>query len=119
MAQDKILISTNFPYLPIRVKVNQRKLMVEALIDTGFDGEFILPPRLITNGKLSMQFVDCKLADNSIVRVPTYMGLIKVGSKLLNRILIIIMGDEPIIGREIIKHFKVIFDHGRKVIVEA
>lgn len=118
MAQDKILTSNRFPYLPIKVKVSQRKLTVEALIDTGFDGEFILPPQLITDGKLSMQFVECKLADNSIVRVPTYMGSIKIGSKHLDKILIIVMGDEPIVGREIIKHFKVILDHGRKVIVE-
>lgn len=119
MAQSKILTSSRFPYLPIKVEIAQIKYGVEALLDTGFDGEIILPPHLISDGKLSKQTAICKLADNSIVEVPTYMGSIKLGREKLNRILIIVMGDEPIIGREVIKYFKVTLDHGHKIIVEG
>lgn len=118
MAQSKILISSRFPYLPVKVEIGQTKYKVEALLDTGFDGEIILSPSLISNGKLSKQTAVCKLADNSIVEVPTYMGSIKLGRHTLNKILIIVMGDEPIIGREVIKHFKVTLDHGKKIILE-
>ena len=46
------------------------------------------------------------------------MGSVKFWNKNLNNITILVMGDEPIIGREVIKHFKVILEHGQKVIVE-
>lgn len=117
MAKNKTLTSSRFPYLPVKVSI-KKDFELEALVDTGYDGGVILPPKLISNGEVSGWLVECKLADDSMVKVPAYIGLVRLGSKKLNDITVLVMGDEPIIGREIIKHFKVIFDHGRKIIVE-
>lgn len=117
MVKDKKVISLNFPYLPVLINVNLNKYKVGALLDTGFDGAVILPPSLFSNGKSHKRFVNCKLADNSIIEVPVYIGSIKLGNRKLSNT-VLIMGDEPIIGREVIKHFKLILDHGRKIIVE-
>lgn len=117
MAKNKVVTSSRFPYLPIKVSV-KKDFELEALVDTGYDGGVILPPKLISNGEVSGWLVDCKLADDSMVKVPAYIGSVRLGNKKLNDITVLVMGDEPIIGREIIKHFKVIFDHGKKIIVE-
>ena len=37
------LISSRFPYLPVQVTVGAFILQMEALVDTGFDGDLILP----------------------------------------------------------------------------
>lgn len=118
MAKSKAVTSLHFPYCSIRISTLKRDFKLEALLDTGYDGGVILPPSLITNGETSGWLVNCKLADNSIVEVPAYLGSVRLGNKKLNNITVLIMGDEPIIGREVIKHFKVTLDHGRKIILE-
>ena len=39
----KTLISARYPYIPLIVVVNKRSETIEALLDTGFDGDIILP----------------------------------------------------------------------------
>lgn len=118
MAKSKKVESLQFPYLPIEVTFKQNKHIIKALLDTGFDGYLVLPPGLITNGEAPDLYESCKLADNSIIRVPIFIGSAKLGSRKLNNITFLIMGDEPIIGREVIKHFKITLDHGRKIVLE-
>lgn len=118
MAKNKTVTSFHFPYLLINISIKRKNFELEALLDTGYDGGVVLPPKLISNGEVSGWLVDCKLADDSIIEVPAYIGLVKIGNKKLNNITVLIMGDEPIIGREVIKHFKVTLDHGRKIILE-
>lgn len=118
MVKNKSVTSSRFPYLPIEVSTTKKDFELEALLDTGYSGGVIIPPKLITNGEVSGWKVDCKLADNSIIEVPAYLGSVRLGNKKLNNIAVLIMGDEPIIGREVIKHFKITLDHGRKIILE-
>lgn len=118
MAKNKIIISSRFPYLPIHVSTARKDFELEALLDTGYDGGVIIHPKLIANGELPGWLVDCKLADNSIVEVPAYLGSVKLGGRKLNDITVLIMGDEPIIGREVIKYFKITLDHGQRIILE-
>lgn len=117
MAQNRV-VSSHFPYLPIEVTIKQYKQSLEALLDTGFDGYVVLPPGLVTNGEAADLYESCKLADNSMIRVPTFIGTVKLGRRKINKITFLITGDEPIIGREVIKHFKIILDHGKKIILE-
>lgn len=116
MAQNKI-VSFRFPYLPIEATIKQHKQSLEALLDTGFDGYVVLPPGLVTNGEVPDLYESCKLADDSVIRVPIFIGAVKLGRRKLNKITFLIMGDEPIIGREVIKYFKIILDHGRKIML--
>jgi predicted aspartyl protease len=45
------LVSEHFPYLPLRLEVRGRTSAVEALLDTGFDGDVAVPPDLFANGE--------------------------------------------------------------------
>ena len=43
------MINSRFPYLPFTVQVRQMSYDGEALIDTGFDGGFAVPPPILQN----------------------------------------------------------------------
>jgi hypothetical protein len=51
MSETKTFTSAHFPYIPVTVFLNKRTETVEALLDTGFDGDLIIPEGLMTNGK--------------------------------------------------------------------
>lgn len=112
------LESSNFPYLKIFIKVLQRNLSREALVDTGFDGDISLPARLILNGKPPDGHTSWILANGENIRVPYYFGFIKLGDFKQIFVQITVLGNEPVIGRGITDQFRIVFDHGRKVIVE-
>lgn len=118
MAQTRKIESFHYPYFPVEVTIKHNKHTLEALLDTGFDGYVVLPPKLVTNGEVADLYESCKLADDSVIRVPVFIGFIKLARKKLNKVTFLIMGDEPVIGREVIKYFKVTLDHGRKIILE-
>ena len=118
MAKSKRIISTNFLYLPIKVTLRQNEFDLKAFLDTGFSGILILPPNMVTNGKPPDLYSNCQLANDSIIRIPTYIGSVKFWNKKFSNITILAMGDEPIIGREVIKYFRITLDHGKKIILE-
>jgi predicted aspartyl protease len=112
------LISSRFPYLPLRLDVNRRSLDVEALLDTGFDDDVAVPPELITNGQPPTGYSRWVLADGSRVSAPVYRGMVQVGHFGPFRALIIAIGDEPIAGRGVTDRLRITLDHGQQVIVE-
>ncbi len=112
------IVSSRFPYLQITIKVLKRSLKVEALIDTGFSGEIVIPPKMIMNGQPPKGYSRWTLADGSTTLAPNFLGTVKIGKFKSIGVSIIALGDEPLIGRGITDKFKVIFDHGRKVIIE-
>lgn len=119
MAQSNKLISLHFPYISATVFIKQAKRTFEGLLDTGFDGYVILPPGLVTNGEPPDIVTTCRFANNSTIKAPAFIGSVKVGNRKFNNILLIIMGDEPMIGRSVIENYKVTLDHGRKVTLEV
>ena len=112
------LTSSRFPYIQITLQVLDRSLKVETLIDTGFDGDVTLPPKMILNGKSPRGYLPWTLASGAKINAPYFLGKIKIGKFKATDVLITALGDEPLIGRGVTDKFKVTFDHGRKVIVE-
>jgi hypothetical protein len=45
------LESERFPYLPLRLVVRDQTHEIEALIDTGFDGDVAVPPDVLADGE--------------------------------------------------------------------
>ncbi len=118
MVENMDIVSSRFPYLRITLMVLSRTLKIEALIDTGFDGDVVVPPKMIMNGRPPSGHTRWTLADGSISFAPYFLGSIKIGKFKPIGVSISALGDEPLIGRGVTDKFKVIFDHGKKVIVE-
>ena len=112
------LISPRFPYLPIRVTIGGQHMDVEALLDTGFDGDVILPPRLIDGGVPPDGHMRWTLADDSTVLTPYYLGTVRIGTMGSFNLVISTLGNEPLVGLGLAINFTITLDHGRQVIVE-
>jgi len=92
----------------------------EALLDTGFTGAVVLPTSYLPENVRAETPGRWRMPDGNLVTAPRFRGSISVGNfpSIPFPILVTILGDEPIIGVEVIRHFSVILDHGRRVIVE-
>jgi clan AA aspartic protease len=110
--------SDRFPYIRLQVEVRGHRHDVEALIDTGFDGFMAVPPELLANGQPADDYYSWTLADGSRVVTPVYLGTVQIGDLAEVPAVIAALGDEPLIGRRVTDKFRVIFDHGKRVIVE-
>lgn len=110
--------SARFPYVPIRLVVGQQVIEVEAFLDTGFDGDVVMPRGSVRRGTRRTSYLYWTLPDNSVVSAPAYPGTVEIGRLGSFPVLVTVLGDEPIIGRRLTDRFRVILDHGSAVIVE-
>ena len=63
----------------LTVYINKRSETIEALLDTGFDGDIILPEGLLTNGKPPDSYLRFRLADQvTSVLAPAYLGRVEI-----------------------------------------
>lgn len=93
-------------------------MKINALIDTGFDGDIVVPSKMITNGHPPNGYSRWTLADGNTILAPYFLGSIKIGGYKALSVSITTLGDESLIGRGVTDKFKIIFDHGKKVTVE-
>lgn len=112
------VVSTRFPYLPLTLMVDGRTHVVEALLDTGFDGDAVVPSNYLAEDSAPVDYLPARLADGSEVMVPTYLGSARIGAKEIDPITVLSLGDVPIVGTNLIQHFMVMLDHGRRVIID-
>ena len=117
----KSFTSAHYPYIPLTVFLNKRTEIVEALLDTGFDGDVIIPEGLMTNGKPPDSYLRFTLADQATsVLAPAYLGRVevaKLGDVGEHTAIISVLGTEAIIGRNLLRRFRITLDHGREVTV--
>ena len=112
------LISYHFPYLPVRVYVGSFEFEGDALLDTGFDGGICFPDGYLDDSISFVGNATWTLADGREHDARTYVGAMSFSGLKPFRVSITVMGDEVLLGTQAIRHFSVILDHGRRVIVE-
>lgn len=120
---NKQIISLHFPYLPLHLslKLNKNQKIdtdTEALVDTGFSGDIAVPSDWIKNGHRPSGYATWAMADGSSTMAPIYLGVVRLSDHAPIPVTITVLGDEIIVGRGLIDSFKLILDHGRKLIVE-
>ncbi len=119
MAQSQPIISTNYPYLPIRVEIRGQIEEILALIDTGYTGNLIVPTDWLDrdlglpDGRSSIE-----LGDGSVVPgAPLYLGILEMPGLFSARVRITVLGNEYVLGRRVLDRFEITLDHGQRVIV--
>jgi predicted aspartyl protease len=113
------VISTRFPYLPVRLLIGQATHRLEVLLDTGFDGAVAIPPAWIEDAGPPFDYISWTLADGSTLRAAAYFGLVQLGTLPPFSVLVTALGDEPLAGRGVSDRFSITLDHGQRVVVEA
>lgn len=112
------VVSDRFPYIPLTVTIRDRPEELEALLDTGFTGHLIVPAGFLHDGHPADGSTILALADGRRIRAPSYHGTIQIGQAPPIEALITELGDEPIVGRRVAGQFRIILEHGQRVIVE-
>ena len=99
MAINQPLTSSHFPYLPIQIQAHHWKKDVEALLDTGFDGDVVVPLGSLGNGEPPDAYLPWSLADGSEVLTAAYLGVAQAGHLGSFPAVVIVLGDDFLIGR--------------------
>lgn len=103
---DQPLMSTQFPYLPLRLHIQGHTMTAVAL-----------PPGLLPAGLAPDLQLDWVLADGKTVRAPAYSGAAWLGNFGPFDVTISALGGEPVVGCGIGDRFAVTPDHGRRAVV--
>ena len=112
-------ISSEYPFLDVRITIRSVRIDYRALVDTGFDGYLTLPVSFAASLGVADSHAQWTLADGTPILLPEYRGGIEVaglGTTFMARI--ILMGEECLLGQGIIRRLKITFDHGKQVVVE-
>ena len=116
--------SSRYPYLPVHVEIftQQTKVFafdIEPMVDTGFDGGLTVPRGIIPDSIQPFGTSDWKLADENEIQTSAYIARVTIGSLTAVATLVIVLGDDPLLGRDVIDHFSLHFDHGRRLTVSS
>jgi predicted aspartyl protease len=116
-----VFVSSKPPYINIRLRFEPPgpELEVEALVDTGFDGDISMPPISLPAEVKASAVHFMTLANGSINRAHVFKGTAAVmGIDEPHEVSILVGTSEFLVGRRFTDHFRVTFDHGREVTVE-
>jgi predicted aspartyl protease len=121
MKDEKSFTSEHFPYLPVTVLINKHLQTFEALLDTGFEGDIIIPEDSLASGQTPDSYIRFTLADpTATVLAPSFLGKVEVaqlGDAGSSPAIISVMGTEPIIGRNLARRFHISLAYGKRVTI--
>jgi predicted aspartyl protease len=113
------VISTEYPYLRVRIVIRGQQSEALALVDTGFSGDVVVPVR---QGERSLEapdaWVDWEVADGAVVSAPIYYGTVEILGLSPVQAAVTMLGEETLLGIGVVDHYRVTFDHGQRLIVE-
>jgi predicted aspartyl protease len=112
----ELVVSNQFPYAEVQFTVRGFEMRNFAYLDTGFDGFLIVSDGLVSTLGQRDLVSAWELGDGSLTNGADYLGEIEI-SGLAPPIVgqITCLGNEWMIGLGLLNHFRVVFDHGRKV----
>ena len=110
--------SERYPYITISFTLEDQARAVEAVVDTGFDGDLAVPPELVPEWAAPATYQPWRTAFGTEHEVAVYAGVVRLGDLDPLPARIAALGAEPILGRGVIDRYRVVFDHGERVVVE-
>jgi len=115
-----MVVSHVYPYLRFRCQVRGQELSDLAYVDTGFDGGLIAPQKEALRLGSPDEVISVELGDGSSSLALVYRAVITVdglqGFQVLTSVLC--LGNEYLLGREVIDKLRICFHHGERVEVE-
>jgi predicted aspartyl protease len=122
------LTSRRYPFLPLSIRVRvakskQLELDTQALIDTGFSGDIVVPATKELLQSTPGAYATWTMADGSEVLAPIFLGTIRFPEldeevAEMVGVTITVLGDQALIGQSVLRRFTLTLDHGRQVTLE-
>lgn len=117
------LVSSNFPYVQILVTVQtstgQLDVRLEALVDTGFDGDVVVPSSYLSGAGAPPFYERWVLADGMAILAGSYQAQVElIGISESYPVRVSLVGNEALVGRALTDRFRLTLDHGRELIIE-
>jgi hypothetical protein len=112
------LVSARFPYISLLLVLGGSAEQLDAQLDTGFDGDLVVPADYPVRGLRPANPSPGRLVDGTEIWIPAYPGVVRIGDVEIAPVSVLTLGDVVLVGTNVIRHFNVILDHGRRVIVE-
>ena len=113
-------LGDHVPYVPVRLRLNGQPtdLVIEALVDTGFDGDVIVPASYVVGAEARGEST-WTLADGSEVLASHYIGNVQLGNLVGSHLVSVTgLGEEALLGRSLMDRFLLTLDHGRSILIE-
>ena len=116
----RTVTSDDFPYIPIRITIEEWETEAEALLDTGFSGEIVIPETAMPEDIGPPAYhAPYRVADDREILAPVFYGNIQIpGLPPVSDIAIVVLGSRYIIGVGVIGLYRIILERGTQVIIE-
>jgi predicted aspartyl protease len=120
VAQPTTVVTPAYPYVEIEFIVGTfRSPTILAYVDTGFDGYLIIPIAQASFLGPPHFSAPWELGDGSVVHAQEYRGDILVSGLAVNiPARITLLGEEYLVGRSVVDHLRITFDHGQRLMLE-
>jgi predicted aspartyl protease len=120
MAQPTTVVTPAYPYVEVEFAVGAfRSPTVLAYVDTGFDGYLIIPAKQTSLLGPPQFFAPWELGDGSVVKAQEYRGDILIsGLNVSIPARLTLIGEEYLLGRGVVDHVRMTFDHGQRLLLE-
>ncbi len=115
---DHQVVSDHFPYLSVRLLVAGQSIGAEALLDTGFDGAIVIPAHFLGSEIQPDSHAPWTLADGLEVVAPVYIVVLRIGDLEPVRVVVTALGRETLLGRAVSDRYRIILEHGSRIILE-
>lgn len=108
------MIARGQPFLPVELAGLHRTVTLQALVDTGFDGDLCIPLAMAMTIGLELKDADyVELADGSIRRELIFRGTVRVGDLSPREGEIVLTDSEqPLIGAGMFEGLRLEIDYG-------
>ena len=112
-------VSTDYPFLAVRIRIRDWEQETLALVDTGFEGSLVIPFSSIDSGLGDPDASsDWILADGSVVESPVYVGSLEIkGLSAISDVVVSLLGSDYILGRNVLDRFELVLDHGQRLTI--
>ncbi len=108
---------TPYPYLRVRRRVHERDFDVLGFVDTGYDGGLVIPESEQIGLPESAAIIPIQLGDGTRMRIGEYVGTLVLEGRQL-KVTVLFLGNEYLIGREVVDQLRLCFHRGEYLEVE-
>lgn len=113
------MMPDRYPSLRIRFSINGYYGECVALVDTGCDVGLVVPRSLVPGLSAPNQLIGVSTASGEKLEAPAYAGTAELFDEPTPvGTIILVLGDECLVGLPMLNHFRVTLDHGQRIIVE-